>query len=193
MRKLRKKEQEQSEAQGSVADNPEQAHPSDQEADLQGIGQNMAPDKSPETPEGAETAEPMYEQMEGDDYLEAILAKLEELERRISDIEGPMEEQVDESGLEQEPMMAEEEPMMAEEEPMMAEEPTPVVEEEEPQFFERKKRIEQKAKRLFVPKRKVERRMTKRISTLPMGRSAESSRNSLKEFLGSVTAEAKRL
>ena len=186
MRKLRKKEQEQSEAQGSVADNPEQAHPSDQEADLQGIGQNMAPDKSPETPEGAETAEPMYEQMEGDDYLEAILAKLEELERRISDIEGPMEEQVDESGLE-------EEPAMVEEEPMMAEEPAPVVEEEEPQFFERKKRIEQRAKKLFIPKRKVERRMTKRISTLPMGRSAESSRNSLKEFLGSVTAEAKRL
>ena len=51
MRKLRKKEQEQSEAQGSVADNPEGSHPSDQEADLQGIDQNMAPDKTPETPE----------------------------------------------------------------------------------------------------------------------------------------------
>lgn len=187
MQKIKRKEQEQSEAQGAVSDNPEGSHPSDQEANFQGINQGMAVDKTPETPKGAETAEPMYEQMEGDDYLEAILAKLEELERRISDIEGPMEEQVEEEPIVDETGFVEEEPMMVEEEP------APVMEEEEPKFFERKKRIESKAKRLFTPKRKVERRMTRRISTLPMGRSAESSRNNLKEFLGSVTAEAKRL
>ena len=184
---MQRKEQ-QSEAQGSVEGNPQGSHPSDQEANLGGINQSMTPDKSPETPAGAETKTPMYEQMEGDDYLEAILAKLEELERRISDIEGPMEEQVEEPMGDESGMMAEEPaPPMEEEQPMMVEE------EEEPKFFERKKRIEQKAKSLFTPKRRVERKMTKRISTLPMGRSAESSRGSLKEFLGSVTAEAKRL
>lgn len=177
---MRRKE-EVSEAQGVVSDNPEQAHPSDQEADLKGIDQSIAPDKSPETPEGAEKKEPMYEQMEGDDYLEAILAKLEELERRISDVEGgPMEEQVEE-----EPIM-EEEPVM-EEEPMIEE---PVVEEEEPKFFERKKRIEQTAQRLFTPKRKVERRMTKRISTIPLG-SSTRPKASLKEFMSAVSSEAR--
>lgn len=182
MRKLRKKEQEQSEAEGSVASNPEESHPSDQLADLGGVDQGMAPGKSPETPEGAETAEPMYEQMEGDDYLEAILAKLEELERRISDIEGgPIEEQVEE----EEPVI-EEEPIV--EEPIVEEEP--VIEEEEPKFFERRKRIEKSARKLFAPKRRVEKRMTKRISTIPMGRSARP-KASLKEFLNSVSSEAR--
>lgn len=187
MQKLRKREQEQSEAEGSVASNPEQSHPSDQLTDLGGINQGITPDKTPETPEGAETKEPMYEQMEGDDYLEAILAKLEELERRISDIEGPVsEEQFGEDEVVMEEPVVEEEPAIVEE-PAIIEEPE---EKEEPRMFERKKRIEQRAKTLFAPKRRVERRMTKRISTLPMGRSAHG-KSSLKEFLNTVRTEVR--
>ena len=174
---------------GKVADNPQQSHPSDQTADFEGINQVDNVNKKPDegggfTPDGAETAEPMYEALEGgDDYLEAILAKLEELERRLSDIEGVGTEGFDD--------VVEEEPMM--EEPMM-EEPTnqPMMEDPYQEKRNQRKRIESRAKKVFTAKRKVERRMTRRISTVPVG-SSRMGKHNLKEFLSEVGTESRRL
>jgi len=190
VRKFRRMEQTPGVA-GKVADNPETSHPSDQLADLGGINQAENPDKSPETPKGAEKTEPRYEAMEGDDYLEAILAKLEELERRISDMEGGSE--VGEMG---EEVPVEDVDMAVEDESNGM----GMVEDEEEDDYNnmreklvKRKRIERKAIRLFTPKVRVERKMTKRISTVPVGHSAHNERTNLKEFLNQVSSDARRL
>jgi len=184
---------------GKVEDNPEQGHSSDQTADLGGIDQSTPVDKKAgETPEGAETAETMYEQMEGDDYLEAILAKLEELERRLSDLEGVGAEQMEdepEFGMEPEPEM-EVAPEIDEYEEQLDEDEITATDEVEMEEklakFSKRKRIEKKAKKLFVPKRRVEKRMTTRISTIPIGHSANKKAN-LREFLGEVKQDQGRI